>query len=68
LEEVGQLAHPPPKLAEIENDVFRDYAWLADLTDGEAVFAKADAGDRGKIIEAVRGLPRSAISEHANLF
>lgn len=67
-EEIGQLAHPPPSLADLETELFRNYAWLADLTDQEAMFARAHAGDRGAVIEAVRNLPRSAIPEEANLF
>lgn len=67
-EEIGQLAHPPPSLTDLDAEVLRNYAWLADLTEQEAMFARADAGDRGAIIEAVRNVPRSAIPENANLY
>ena len=67
-EEIGQLAHPPPSLADLETEIFRNYAWLADLTEQEAMFARADAGDRGAIIEALRNVARSAIPEDANLY
>lgn len=67
-EEIGQLAHPPPSLADLETEVSRHYAWLADLTEQEAMFARANAGDRGAIIEAVRNVPGSAIEEDGNLF
>lgn len=67
-EEIGQLAHPPPSLADLETEVSRHYAWLADLTEQEAMFARANAGDRRAIIEAVRNVPGSAIEEDGNLF
>jgi hypothetical protein len=67
-EELDQLAHLPPSLADLETEVFRDYVWLTDLTEQEAIFARADAGDRGAVIEVVRKLPRSAIPENANLY
>lgn len=67
-EEIGQLAHPPPSLADLEAEMFRNYAWLADLTKQEAMFARADAGDRGAIIDALRNIPRSAIPGDANLY
>lgn len=67
-EEIGQLAHPPPSLTDLDAEVGRNYAWLADLTEQEVMFARADARDRGAIIEAVRNMPRSAIPDDANLY
>ena len=67
-EEIGQLTHPPPNLADLETELCRDYTWLADLTGQEPMFARADAGDRGAMIEAVRSTRRSAIAPDANLF
>jgi hypothetical protein len=57
-----------PSLTDLDAEVLRNYAWLADLTEQEAMFARADARDRGAIIEAVRNMPRSAIPDDANLY
>jgi len=62
-EQIGLLASPPPEITALEADLHTLYAWLADLTETEARFARADAGDRGLVIQAIKGLSRSRLKD-----
>lgn len=55
-EHIGLLATPPPDIGALEADLHHLYGWLADLTDREARLARAEAGDRGEVIHAVKCL------------
>lgn len=56
-EQIGLLATPPPRIEELEAQLRRLYAWLADLTEFEARIAQASAADRGEVIRAIQTLP-----------
>jgi uncharacterized protein len=60
-EQIGLLAHPPPRLRDLQNNVHRHYAWLRDLQVDESRWARADARDRGEVIRAIQALPAGAL-------
>ncbi len=60
-EQVGMLASPPPSLTALEEDLRGHYAWLADMTEEEIRWGRADARDRGEILAAIRSLEDGAL-------
>lgn len=62
-EQIGRLAHGTPDLTVLEADLQRLYSWVAELTPEQRRFARADPRDRGDVINAVQGLPRSALED-----
>ena len=62
-EQIGMLASPPPTLAELEAGLRTHYGWLAEPTPEEARWARADARDRGDVLEAIRVLEEGALSD-----
>ena len=62
-EQIGMLASPPPTLAVLEEDLRRHYAWLADLTEEEVRWGRADARDRGEILAAIHALEDGALRD-----
>lgn len=62
-EQIGLLAGPPPKMVDLERDLQRLYAWIADLTQEEARFAQANPNDRGDVIRAILNLPGVRLTE-----
>jgi len=61
-EQIGLLAHPPPRLEDLERDLAACYGWLRELAGDEARWAAAHPGSRGEIIAAIRALDGGALS------
>ncbi len=62
-ESIGLLAHPAPRLAELEADLQRLYQGLRDLTPEEQAWAAAQHKDRRAVIAAIQTLPDSALKD-----
>lgn len=61
-ESIGLLTHPPPPIAELEADMVRLWAYLADLDEVELVVAAANSRDRAQVISLVADLQGSALA------
>lgn len=62
-EQIGLLTSPPPTLAQLEGDLRRLYAWIRDLSPDEVRWARADARDRGTVIQAITTLEGTALGK-----
>ena len=58
-ENIGLLAHPPPKLAHLEHDRAAHYGWLDELDADERRWARCDPRDRADVVNAIVTLPGS---------
>lgn len=57
LEDIGALAVPTPSAKDLASTVSREYAFLANMTDEEAILSNASERDRSLAISCLQKLP-----------
>lgn len=61
-EQIGLLTDPPPRLADLEQELRRLYGWLTDLDEVETRFALADQRHLADVVQAIGALPGGALT------